>query len=358
MKIDRQNYEAYFLDYIEGKLDAAEIARLMEFILQNPDLKFELEHFQQVTLEPAYEMYPEKKLLKKNSSDLPSVYEVKFDELCISKIEEQLDKKTLKLFDYYLQQHPAKSKEFDFYSKTILKPDTNTIFENKRKLKHYKLNHHRITLYHIAVAAASVIILVLALKFDFGFQKTENNRVTGNLLNRQPVKTYKNISVNKTFTDIHKVTKVSNIELRHNPAVTKVNHETPQFKRSQTSLQMQKGIEIGKLNVVSANDSPVISAYLKEACLAEMRKNRNDEKRFLYIDQLAENEIKKVLKDQNVPVEKELTLWTLAKSGIMGLNRLMGSNILLESKNDTATNRSRFELDTGVLGFYSSLEKK
>ena len=33
MKIDRNNYEAYFLDYTEGKLSTAEIAVLMAFVL-------------------------------------------------------------------------------------------------------------------------------------------------------------------------------------------------------------------------------------------------------------------------------------------------------------------------------------
>ena len=48
MKIDRNNYEAYFIDYLEGNLDETLVNDFIEFIQQNPDLKEELSLFDSV----------------------------------------------------------------------------------------------------------------------------------------------------------------------------------------------------------------------------------------------------------------------------------------------------------------------
>ncbi|MGB6036860.1 MAG: hypothetical protein WBG42_11380 [Cryomorphaceae bacterium] len=51
-KITRHNYEAFFLDYIEGNLSEDLNTELQAFLSQNPDLASELEEFENVSLEP------------------------------------------------------------------------------------------------------------------------------------------------------------------------------------------------------------------------------------------------------------------------------------------------------------------
>jgi hypothetical protein len=87
-------------------------------------------------------------------------------------------------------------------------------------------------------------------------------------------------------------------------------------------------------------------------------KTATNENKYLTLAELAENEINKTIKNQNLPIEKGINLWTLAKSGIIGINKVFGSKIILNNTKDTTTNRTRFELDTGLLGYYSSSEKK
>jgi hypothetical protein len=41
MKISRQNYEQYFVDYLDGKLNDEQVGVLMSFLEFNPDLKEE-----------------------------------------------------------------------------------------------------------------------------------------------------------------------------------------------------------------------------------------------------------------------------------------------------------------------------
>jgi len=44
MAISQHNYEAYFIDYFEGSLSAAETSELMAFLAANPDRKREFDH--------------------------------------------------------------------------------------------------------------------------------------------------------------------------------------------------------------------------------------------------------------------------------------------------------------------------
>ena len=66
MTIKKHNYEAYFLDYHEGNLTPQEVADLLLFVEQHPELKDEFESFENVTLEdystPSFE---NKDILKK-----------------------------------------------------------------------------------------------------------------------------------------------------------------------------------------------------------------------------------------------------------------------------------------------------
>jgi len=52
MGINKENYEAYFLDYQEGTLATEQVAELMVFLEVYPELKEELEVFELVSVEP------------------------------------------------------------------------------------------------------------------------------------------------------------------------------------------------------------------------------------------------------------------------------------------------------------------
>ncbi len=74
MKINRDNYEAYFIDYLEGNLDEKLVDDFLEFLQQNPDLKEELAMFKSVSLEPEEIKFNKKELLYKNKFDSEDVF--------------------------------------------------------------------------------------------------------------------------------------------------------------------------------------------------------------------------------------------------------------------------------------------
>ena len=66
MNINQNNYEAYFLDHLEGTLSYEQEKELQEFLKKNPELKLELDEFSEVTVAPDLDVvFKDKASLKK-----------------------------------------------------------------------------------------------------------------------------------------------------------------------------------------------------------------------------------------------------------------------------------------------------
>ncbi len=89
MKISRDNYEEFFLSYLDGRLTDAEILAMEEFLLLNPDLRRELEGLEDAVLVPRDVHYPFREILRKTDLSLPVVDE-NFDDFCAAWIEGDL----------------------------------------------------------------------------------------------------------------------------------------------------------------------------------------------------------------------------------------------------------------------------
>ncbi|NNM16054.1 MAG: hypothetical protein HKO56_05300 [Bacteroidia bacterium] len=64
MKINKHNYEAFFIDFFDKNLNEEDTAMLFSFLDENPDLKAEFDAFEMLTLEP------ETSLTYNNKADL------------------------------------------------------------------------------------------------------------------------------------------------------------------------------------------------------------------------------------------------------------------------------------------------
>lgn len=132
MKITRDNYESWFLDYLEGLLDEGMTDDFIRFVLENPDLKEELTAFEAIPLQAPEMVFEEKEKLKKEIFDLPE----EFDHAAIAHMEGDLDTPTKKHFEEYLQHHPVKQNEAGLYQLTRLVPDSSVVYPGKNKLYH------------------------------------------------------------------------------------------------------------------------------------------------------------------------------------------------------------------------------
>ncbi|RIJ48674.1 hypothetical protein D1614_09070 [Maribellus luteus] len=156
MKITRQNYEAYFIDYLEGNLDEQLVDVFIDFLQQNPDLKEELELFSAVTAVPESLTFNKKKRLYHEKYDLES----EFNEAAVARLEGDLSAQEMLDFDAYVLSHPEKQEDIDQFDKTRLKADESIRFEKKNKL-YKRAAGKTLLLWSTRVAAILIVGLVV-----------------------------------------------------------------------------------------------------------------------------------------------------------------------------------------------------
>ena len=130
MEINKNNYEAYFLDYHEGNLTPQQVADVLLFVQNYPELKEELEGFENFSIEDYSTITFE------NKSDLKKeIIEANWEEYFIRAVENTLTPAEKKLLDEYIKQHPHEIVDYHLFQQTKLQTDASIVFENKDTMK-------------------------------------------------------------------------------------------------------------------------------------------------------------------------------------------------------------------------------
>ncbi|KAF0238359.1 MAG: hypothetical protein FD181_1170 [Prolixibacteraceae bacterium] len=166
MKISRNNYEPFFIDYLEGNLDEKMVDDFIEFLQQNPDLKEELSLFETVSIGHEEITFNKKELLFKEKFDA----ENEFNQAAIASLEGEISASEKTEFENYLYTHPEKQKEVELFNKTKLRPDQTIVFGRKNEL--YRRSTGRTVLLWTSRVAA---VLIVALTVYFFIENTSNN---------------------------------------------------------------------------------------------------------------------------------------------------------------------------------------
>jgi hypothetical protein len=137
MKINRDNYEAYFLDYHEGLLSPDMVQEVLDFVDQNPELKSVLDDFEAVSLLPDQGIvFENKSALKKNQVFATSqVNELNYEEYLIGEMEGLLNAKELAAIEEFISINPQFEKDHKLYALTHLPAENDIVFEAKESLK-------------------------------------------------------------------------------------------------------------------------------------------------------------------------------------------------------------------------------
>ena len=153
MKITRDNYESFFLDYLEGNLEESIIDQFLDFLEQHPDLKKELQLFENIRLPEEPVSFAGKKHLYKSPADEKEAFELK----AIAWMEGDLKDEERCGFEAYLAQHPVLKKEAALMENTRLTADTGIRYPDKHKL--YKASGTVVLMNWVARAAAILVLL-------------------------------------------------------------------------------------------------------------------------------------------------------------------------------------------------------
>jgi len=141
MSINRHNCEARFLDYYEQTLSPVEVAEVLFFLEENPDLKKVFESYEVIHLEHEKINFPNKESLKKKysaeeigailSSDINRTNREQFFIANAEGIISSYQKEKLNLF---LLQYPELKKEYELFLQCKLSAE-KIFYEGKESLK-------------------------------------------------------------------------------------------------------------------------------------------------------------------------------------------------------------------------------
>lgn len=191
-KLDLHNYEAYLLDYLEGRLTTEQIQALKAFVVLHPELGIDLQQEALPVIDPETEHAPFKNELFREESPLdgivfdyveglmpvneklafeerlqievelrrqtalflktrlvaddtvtmPSVSQMQKSESdwlnnfpAVAYLEKQLTEQESHAFETQLLQQPTLRRELDVLKASVLKPDMAVVFEHKENLK-------------------------------------------------------------------------------------------------------------------------------------------------------------------------------------------------------------------------------
>jgi hypothetical protein len=174
MEINRGNYEAYFLDYFENRLEPQRVAELMVFLQENPDLNDAFESYDPLILEPEPIPFAMKEGLKKqNYTPAGEIDAFNYDHWMVADLEGDLTEDQKKELHVFLFQNPNARLEYALYKKTKLTPGPE-VFENKDDLKKSTLFVAYRTQWISAIAVAASLLLFIGLYFGNRYRYQED----------------------------------------------------------------------------------------------------------------------------------------------------------------------------------------
>lgn len=176
MNLNRNNYEEYFLLYVDNELSAAERKEVEEFVASHPDLQEELDTLMDMILSPDDIHFADKSSLLRFTEESASVIsEENAQYWMLLQVDGELKGNKQKELELFLEQHPVQQKEFDLLQQTKLEIDPAIIFADKASL--YRKEEVKVV--HISwqrIAIASALLLFVAATIIF--QQTSNKKGT------------------------------------------------------------------------------------------------------------------------------------------------------------------------------------
>ena len=190
-EINLNNYEAFFLDYCEKRLSAVEVAELILFLEHHPELRSELEEYEEIRLTE------EKSALSIDPGKISFPRRItagNCEDYFISSIEGQLSAAEQEQLELFLIQHPEYKRDYELYKLTILPKEEDNIVLNTAGLyqimeggmqvdhpvkeKRRRFMIIKMPAYAYLAAAASVVLLV-AIWFFISTQDQHGSVLAG-----------------------------------------------------------------------------------------------------------------------------------------------------------------------------------
>jgi hypothetical protein len=162
MKIDRHNYEEYFILYMDNELGSDDRRMVEIFVLQHPDLKEELDLLLQYKLTPDTEiLFPGKEDLIKVNGETP-ITETNYEEWLLLYIDNELNADQRNAVEKFITDKPSIQEELALLERIKLQPE-QIVFTGKGSLYRKEEKVRPLPVKWWRIAAAAVLLLGIGI---------------------------------------------------------------------------------------------------------------------------------------------------------------------------------------------------
>lgn len=160
--ITRDNYEVFFVMYIDDELNATERGAVEQFVQQNPDLEEELVMLQQSVLRPDDSIVFEQKENLFRHATHAAINEENCEEYFVLYGDDELTNEEKDKVEQFVYKHPQYQADFELIQQVKLVPDNTLNFPDKTYLYRSEENDVRVIAFHWwRFAAAAVTLLII-----------------------------------------------------------------------------------------------------------------------------------------------------------------------------------------------------
>jgi hypothetical protein len=255
MEITLENYEAFYLDYLEGNLSDSDRFAFELFLDQHPDLKMEDDELPTIISDQNVFDKSKKTALLQGIDAHISFCET----LMIGELEGVNSKEESQLFSQFLKNEFALNETYLTYKKTILSPDKNEVYPHKNDLK----KRETIVFWPwISAAAASVILMFSIYNYNQKIDIYVNNK-------KKPSLEFPNVSNQIALQNTQNtiVGQKKTVKFK-----SKNRNNVIEDEAKQTSIE---GVKIA-LQTMSARNISVEPLFVKMPEITHIPKNKED----------------------------------------------------------------------------------
>jgi hypothetical protein len=328
MKIGRNNYEEYILDFLDGKLNPGDHESMRLFLLNNPEIAEEIEAIKESKIPIISPKLIDKKSLYRDFTNITEIKENNFEELCVAYHEGDLDETAKDRLLSYIENDEQKEKLFSLYHDIRFEADMSIRFNAKNSLKKFRIaNYRRYIVYSASVAAAILLLIVL-------YQR-QNSTI-------EPVKIAVNKpdQVNQTYIQKESINeKIVQIKKSDKVRIKKSEQIAAIDTNQKVKTEVLRLATLTPINAGSFKDTVIIISLQPGTKLSsdEEDTSENRDNNILLAD----------VKTQKRNNHKENIFIKALKIGIKGIGDITESNIELSTQTDENGNLTAFALSAG-----------
>lgn len=191
MKLERIsifNYEAFYLDHLEGNLGDEDTALLLAFLEENPELKMDDEELPIFDVDD-YHLTATEKLELKQSDEDEVILLNNAEYFMISETEGLLSEQKVSELDVLVSQNPELEKDRAYFGAVTMKPDLSIVYDNKEGLKRKVV----VLWPYLGMAAAASVLIAFFLLTNNQLEESSLTADKEKLEEKQDKKTDQNI---------------------------------------------------------------------------------------------------------------------------------------------------------------------